>query len=81
MKIILILALIYFGAKILSRLFAPYLLKYVSKKAEQRFGQQFGGFQPPEPPRKDGEISIDKMPKTKSSNKNVGEYVDFEEID
>ena len=81
MKILLIIALIYFGIKILSRLFAPILLKYVSKKAEQRFGQQFGGFKKPEPPKNEGEISIDKMPNNKSSNKNVGEYVDYEEID
>jgi len=81
MKIILIIALIYFGIKILSRLFAPVLLKYVSKKAEQRFGQQFGGFKNAETQNKEGEISIDKMPGNKSSNKNVGEYVDYEEID
>ena len=34
-----------------------------------------------EPPKKEGEISIDKMPKTKESNKDVGDYVDYEEID
>jgi hypothetical protein len=81
MKIILIIALIYFGVKIISRLFAPVLLKYVSKKAEERFGQQFGGFQKTQSQEKEGEISIDKMPNSKSSNKNVGEYVDYEEID
>ena len=31
--------------------------------------------------KKEGEISIDKMPKQKTSNKDVGEYVDYEEID
>lgn len=41
-KIILIILLIYYGIKILSRLFAPLLVKYVAKKAEQRFGGQFG---------------------------------------
>lgn len=80
-KVILIILLVYYGIKILSRLFAPILFKYVTKKAEQRFGDQFGGFKKPEPPKNEGEISIDKMPKTKSSNKNVGEYVDYEEID
>ena len=80
-KVILIIMLIYYGVKILSRLFAPYLVKYVAKKAEQRFGQQFGGFQKPEQQKKEGEITIDKMPKSKTSNKNVGEYVDYEEID
>ena len=80
-KVILIILLVYYGLKILSRLFAPYLMKYVAKKAEQRFGQQFGGFQKQDPQKKEGEITIDKMPKSKTSNKNVGEYVDYEEID
>ena len=79
-RTILILLLIYYGVKIVSRLFAPYLIKYVSKKAEKQFGEQFGGF-PQEPAQKEGEITIDKGPKNKSSNKSVGEYVDYEEID
>ncbi len=80
-RTILIILLVYFGVKILSRLFAPVLFKYVSKKAEKKFGQQFGGFQTKETPKKEGEISIDKIPKTKESNKDAGEYVDYEEID
>lgn len=83
-KMILILMLIYFGVKILARLFAPFLVKYVAKKAEQRFGDQFGQFnQRPqqETNKKEGEVSIDKIPKTKTSNKNVGDYVDYEEIE
>jgi hypothetical protein len=79
-KMILIILLIYYGIKILSRLFAPFLLKYVAKKAEQRFGGQFRQ-QPQQKQKKSGEVSIDKMPKSKSSNKNVGDYVDYEEID
>lgn len=83
-KTILIIMLIYFGVKILSRLFAPFLMKYVAKKAEQRFGEQFGQFNRPqqqEKPKREGEVTIDKMPKTKASNKDVGDYVDFEEVD
>jgi hypothetical protein len=83
-KMILIILLIYFGVKILSRLFAPFLLKFVAKKAEERFGQQFGGFQKgasQEPRKKEGEVTIEKMPNTKTSNKDVGDYVDYEEID
>jgi len=36
---------------------------------------------PMEEHKKEGEITIDKMPQQKSSNKDVGEYVDYEEID
>ncbi|WP_055444972.1 DUF4834 family protein [Lacinutrix himadriensis] len=80
-KVILIILLIYYGVKILSRLFAPILLKFITKKAEQRFGEQFGGFRNPPPQKNEGEITIDKMPNNKSSNKNVGEYVDYEEVE
>ncbi len=82
-RMILILLLIYFGIKILSRLFAPLLLKYVAKKAEQRFGDQFGQFsrQQKQKKKEEGEVTIDKIPENRTSNKNVGDYVDFEEID
>jgi hypothetical protein len=82
-RTILIIMLIWYGIKILSRLFAPYLMRFVAKKAEQRFGQQFNQQQSKQQPKqKEGETTIDKSPKqTKTSNKNVGEYVDYEEID
>ena len=84
LKTILIIALVYYGIKVLSRIFAPFLLKYAAKKAEQRFGDQFGQFgkrQQQEAQKKEGEVTIDKIPKTKTSNKDVGDYVDYEEID
>lgn len=81
LKTILIIMLVYYGLKILSRIFAPALLRYVTKKAEKQFGQQFNSYQRSEPQKKEGEIVIDKMPHSKSSNKTVGEYVDYEEID
>lgn len=79
-RTILIILVIYFGIKILARLFSPFLIKFVVKKAEEQFGGQFGS-QQQESPKKEGEVTIDKMPKTKSSNKNVGDYIDYEEID
>lgn len=79
----LIILLIYFGFKILARLFAPFLMRFVAKKASEKFGQQFGQqHRSQEPKRQEGEVVIDKTPKpSKSSNKDVGEYVDYEEID
>jgi hypothetical protein len=80
---ILIILVIYYGVKFLSRLFAPFLIRFVAKKAEQRFGQQFNQHKnKQEPIQKEGEISIDKTPQQqKTSNKDVGEYVDYEEMD
>ncbi|WP_422104615.1 DUF4834 family protein [Winogradskyella sp.] len=87
LRTLLIILLIWFGLKILARLFAPFLMRFVAKKAEERFGQQFGGFQNQAQQReaqkrKEGETVIDKMPQQqKSSNDKVGEYIDYEEID
>lgn len=87
LRTILIILLVYFGFKILARLLAPFLLRFVAKKAEQKFGEQFKDFknksnQQQQQNQKEGETVIDKMPnQNKPSNSEVGEYVDYEEID
>ncbi|WP_100615927.1 DUF4834 family protein [Confluentibacter citreus] len=83
LRTLLIIILVYYGLKIITRIFAPLLLKYVAKKASQRFGGPHSEFQKhqQDTTKKEGEVTIDKMPNTKTSNKDVGEYVDYEEID
>ena len=52
----------------------------MGQKFESQFNQQFGGAQ--NAAEKKGKVSIDKKPKnSKGSNKKVGEYIDYEEID
>ena len=80
LKVILIILLVYYGLKILTRIFAPVLLRYVSKKAGEKFQQQFNQYQH-KTNQYEGEVTIDKKPNRKSSNKDVGEYIDYEEID
>ncbi len=85
LKTVLIILLVYFGFKILFRFFGPMILKYFMKKMgrkfEQQFNQQFGGFQN-KSQQKEGSVSIDKKPKNdRTSDKKVGEYIDYEEID
>lgn len=84
LEIVLIILLIYFALKFILRLAMPYLLKYLAKKATQRMEKAFFGnaANPGESTTKTGKTSIDKMPERKKrSNKTVGEYVDYEEID
>lgn len=82
LRMILIILVVYYVIKIISRVFGPSLIKYAAKKASERFGGQFNTQQGrQEAPKKEGEVTIDKMPNTKTSNKDVGEYVDYEEID
>ncbi len=56
-------------------------MKKMGRKFEKQFNQQFGGFQG-EAQKKEGKVSIDKKPKSnRRSDKKVGEYIDYEEID
>lgn len=60
-------------------------MKYIAKKANERFGQSFGGdpFNKTSAKKEDeGNITIDKsQANTKTSNPEVGEYVDYEEVE
>ncbi len=83
-KFILVILLIYYGLKIITRFFGPLLLKYITKKAGERFQQQFGQFNQQKNTSNSSqeEITIEKKTKSTSTSKNtVGEYIDYEEID
>ena len=79
-KVLLYIALFYYGFKILSRIFAPLFLKFVIKKAESKFGAGFNSQQQAKQ-KKEGEITLENIPEKKSSSNNVGEYVDYEEVE
>lgn len=78
-RTIIIIILIYYIFKFLAKLFAPYLMKkMVNKMQEKAQGQH----QHSNPNVKEGETIIDKKPvKSNQSNNSVGEYVDYEEVD
>lgn len=82
LRTLLIILLVYYGIKILTRLLAPYFINYMGKKMQDRYGQyQNQTRQQRNPDRKVGETVIDKMPEQdKSSNNDVGEYIDYEEV-
>lgn len=76
--------LIYFGAKFLFRLATPYLIRFASRKVDERFQDMFRDFsnQRSYSNREEGEISIDKIPEQPmKSKKKVGEYIEYEEIE
>ena len=72
--------------KILIRLLAPILLRRFANKMQDKFRQQFNQqrhyYNKPHPSDQEGKVTIDKnnTPNKKESD-NLGEYVDFEEID
>ena len=77
-RTILILILVYTVFKYVMRLLAPYIVRTVAKKAEAHFRSQSA---PKQPNQKEGETSIDKMPNSKTSKNDIGEYVDYEEVE
>ena len=76
MKFLLYLILFYFGFKFLSKLFYLYLVNKVRQKQTNFYNPKNVK------KKKEGEVSIDKMPKNKSDKTSeLGDYVDYEEID
>lgn len=83
LQTVLIILLVFFALRIIFRLAAPYIMRFVAKKAGERFEQMGKDFQNRnQQPQSEGETVIDRVPKNqKTSNKKVGEYIDYEEID
>ncbi|MBC8768900.1 DUF4834 family protein [Arenibacter sp. BSSL-BM3] len=84
LKTILIVLLVYYLLKILAKWFAPRMFRYAAKKTEEHFKEKFEGFAQQNNPNEEqiGDVIIEKKTtKKKNTSKNVGEYIDFEEIE
>jgi len=80
LKTIAILVIIYYGFKFFSKYIAPIFLKKVISNVEKKYKEQQQN-QQQKPEGKVGETIIAKKPSdSKESNKDVGDYVDYEEI-
>ena len=79
-EVILVILLIYFGFKILIRWFGPIILRYFLKKVGKQFEKKFGqSEQYQKKPEQDSLVK--KTGKRRKPNNEVGEYIDYEEID
>ncbi len=76
-RTILIIVGIYYAFKILARLFMPVLLRKMVQKAEQNFKQQ-ADYQQQNQRQSHTASSAFEKPKSK---KQVGEYIDYEEVE
>lgn len=93
LRTLVIIFAVYWGFRLFSRYVLPWVLKYlmafIGKKAQENMRSQgfdMGGFgKPPEETVKDdGKVSIKKTTVNKKTDLNlddVGEYVDFEEVE
>ncbi len=58
------------------------ILKYFLGKIGKKFQEQFNQAPPSASKKKEGEVVIENKPKKgRKSNKDAGEYIDYEEID
>jgi bacteriorhodopsin len=81
MKLLLYIVIFYFAFKFIGRIIFPMFFKSVVNKFEQKVRDQQEQ-QAPKSQQKVGETVIDKKPSLKKdSNDNVGEYVDYEDVD
>ena len=81
LKTIAILIIVYYILKFFSKYIAPIFLKKVISNVEKKFREQQQNQYNSTPEGKVGETVIEKKPSVKNEgNKNVGEYVDYEEV-
>ena len=77
---IFIIMLIYYALKFIGRYLIPIFFQKIARNMEEKIRKQ-QGFQNYNT-TKEGETTIDKKSNDqKGNNKNVGEYIDYEEID
>ncbi|QZT36208.1 DUF4834 family protein [Halosquirtibacter xylanolyticus] len=87
LRTVLVILLVYYGVRLLLQVVSPYLKKWIQKKAMEKMGGfSNGGFNQQETTKEEGEVTIDKNKTStdkpsKTTIKDQGEYVDFEEVD
>jgi len=84
LKTLLIIILVYYLLKIIGRWMAPRVFNYAAKKTERHFRE---AFEQANRGRNNSEPTVNDLHNSKNSNsskgssKEVGEYIDFEEIE
>jgi len=79
LRTILIIIIVYYVLKFVSKYILPIILKKAVNKVQKDMNSQFENEN--HKSTKIGETSVDYAPKNNSSNNNVGEYIDYEELD
>lgn len=77
-RTVLTIIVVIYVFKLIGRLVFPIFLKKMATKFENQMKQQ--GFEQKKEDIKVGETTIDRRPTFRETEKNVGEYVDYEEV-
>lgn len=75
LKTLSIILLVYYVLRFLIKLVSPYLIRFVTRKAQSKMQEMFKGFGDAAQNTKE-EATV-----SKKSKKVVGEYIDFEEVE
>jgi len=75
LRIILIIIIVYYLLKLLSRYLFPLFIKYAIRKTQENIEKKYES-----PEGNSDEINLRHSPKKKTQIDEVGEYVDYEEI-
>ncbi|MFM1877349.1 MAG: hypothetical protein RLZZ241_215 [Bacteroidota bacterium] len=83
-RVLFYILLGYYLLKILGRLLAPFLVRYLQRKSQDYFSQAYGqaGGTVQNEGQKVGDVVVEKPSgPTKKAGKPVGEYISYEEVD
>lgn len=82
LKTLLIILLVIFGIRIIMRIFLPYLMRYFFQRVEKKITEKFQQAQNQQYnyQQKQSTHETNAQPKNPKSSKQVGEYIDFEEV-
>ena len=82
-KFVFFVIVIYYLFKLIARYVMPYLLSLFIKRAQDQMMGNMSNNSGAKSSKKEGEVSVKTNPqKTSKANKgNIGDYVDFEEVD
>jgi len=82
---LLILVLIYYAFKAITRYLLPFLAKRWVNKAQENFRQQQGYVDPEEARKREGEVKVESKPNPNNTQKpnkyDLGDYIEYEEIE
>jgi len=82
LRFIFIVALVYYGFKLVARYVMPWVITRFIKKQQQKFNDMNGVNNSSYDTKNEGEVHIKiKKPKSAKNDDGFGEYVDFEDVD
>ena len=75
-RTLLIIAAVYFGFRLLFRYLVPFILQRFIRKQQQQYYEHTNKHRNGE----EGEVRVKSKAEKKTSNSDLGEYVDYEEV-